>query len=116
MLACLADENFNGRILRALGRRIESFDVVRVQDTDLYGADDPTVLAGAARLGRILLTHDVATLVGHAYDRMARGQAVPGVLAVSSNHPMGPIVDDLELLILGCEPEEITQRVVFVPL
>jgi hypothetical protein len=41
-----ADENFNGRILERLGQRFEELDVVRIQDTDFYGAPDPTVLDG----------------------------------------------------------------------
>jgi hypothetical protein len=44
VLRLLADENFNGRILRALWRQIPNLDVVRAQDTALAGADDPTLL------------------------------------------------------------------------
>ena len=32
-----ADENFNGRILRALQRRLTDLDIVRVQDTERSG-------------------------------------------------------------------------------
>ena len=42
MLRFLADENFNGRNLRGLQRRIAELDVVRAQDLqELYGQDDP---------------------------------------------------------------------------
>lgn len=44
MLRFLADENFDGRIVRGLRRRSSRIDVVRVQDVDLGEADDPTVL------------------------------------------------------------------------
>jgi hypothetical protein len=40
----LADENFNGAIVRGLLRRNPEVDVVRVQDVGLTGSDDPTVL------------------------------------------------------------------------
>ncbi len=69
MLRLAADENFNGRILRGLQRRIPNLDVIRVQDTHLYGADDPSLLEWAAKESTIVLTHDLATLVGHAYER-----------------------------------------------
>jgi predicted nuclease of predicted toxin-antitoxin system len=58
MLRLLADENFNGSIIRGLLRRQPEMDVVRVQDVGLSGADDRLVLAWAANEGRVLLTHD----------------------------------------------------------
>jgi predicted nuclease of predicted toxin-antitoxin system len=62
MLRFAADENFNNNIIRGLLRRQPELDIVRVQDVGLRGADDPTVLEWAAQEGRILLTHDVATI------------------------------------------------------
>lgn len=61
MLRLLADENFNGDIIRGLLLRQPDLDLVRVQDVDLAGAEDPDVLAWAAENNRILLTHDRAT-------------------------------------------------------
>ena len=55
MLRFVTDENFNNRILRALLREDPDFDVVRVQDTEVYQADDPIVLEWAAQNGRVLL-------------------------------------------------------------
>jgi Domain of unknown function (DUF5615) len=57
MLRLLADENFNGRILRALKRQIPDLDVVRAQDTPLSGADDPALLEFAADEKRPLLIY-----------------------------------------------------------
>jgi Domain of unknown function (DUF5615) len=51
MLKLLADENFDNTILRGLLRRQPDIDIIRVQDTELYGANDPTVLAWAAKIG-----------------------------------------------------------------
>ena len=45
MLRLLADENFNGDIVRGLLRRRPELDLVRIQDVGLTGADDPSVLA-----------------------------------------------------------------------
>lgn len=45
MAKFLADENFNNQIVRGILRQNQSIDIVRVQDKDLSGADDPTVLA-----------------------------------------------------------------------
>ena len=64
----VADENFNGRILERLCQRFKDLDIVRIQDTDFYGAPDPAVLDWAAQEERIILTHDVQTLVNDAYE------------------------------------------------
>jgi predicted nuclease of predicted toxin-antitoxin system len=63
MLRLVADENFNNNIVRAILRRKVNIDIVRVQEVVLSGADDPTVLEWAAQQRRILLTHDVSTIV-----------------------------------------------------
>ena len=44
----LADENFDGRVIRALRRRDPGLDLVRAVDVGLGGAADPDVLAWAA--------------------------------------------------------------------
>jgi predicted nuclease of predicted toxin-antitoxin system len=82
MLRLAADENVNADIVRGLRRRFPELDLLRVQDVGLSGADDAAVLAWAARERRILLTHDVSTLVGLALKRVADGQPMPGIFAV----------------------------------
>jgi predicted nuclease of predicted toxin-antitoxin system len=84
MLRLAADENFNAGIVRGLLRRLPGLDIVRVQDVGLSGADDPAVLEWAAREGRIVLTHDMSTLVSLALERVAIGQPMPGVFAARS--------------------------------
>ena len=116
MLRLLADENFNGRILRALRRQIPDLDVVRAQDTPLSGTDDQTLLQLAADEGRILLTHDVETLVGYAWERVRSGMAMPGVIVALTNRPLGQVIEDLEILLLASQPEELEARILFLPL
>ena len=116
MLRLLADENFNGRILRALRRQIPDLDVVRTQDTPLYGTDDQTLLQVAADEGRVLLTHDIETLVGYAWERVRSGMAMPGVIVVLTNRPIGQVIEDLEVLLLASRPEELESQIRFLPL
>jgi predicted nuclease of predicted toxin-antitoxin system len=78
MLRLLTDENFNGSILRGLMRRKPEIDIVRVQDVGLSGVDDHAVLAWAAREGRVLLTHDQATVPKYAYERIEAGLPMSG--------------------------------------
>ncbi len=112
----LADENFNGRILRALRRRFPSLDVVRAQDTELSGADDPTLLQYAAKENRVVLTHDVETLVGYAWTRVRSGLPMPGVLVALTEKPIGQVIDDLELLLQAGRPEELAGQIRYLPL
>ena len=39
-----ADENFNNRVLRGLRRLYPNLDVLRIQDSEVFGMDDPAVL------------------------------------------------------------------------
>ncbi len=48
MLKLLADENFDNTIVRGLLRRRASLDIVRVQDVNLSGKDDLSILIWAA--------------------------------------------------------------------
>jgi hypothetical protein len=115
VLRLVADENFNGRILRALQRRIPDLDVVRVQDTPLLGTADPDLLTWAAAEGRVVLTHDVTTLVGHAVRRVRSGEIMPGVIIVGRRAAVGAIAADLEVLILAGGPEELDRQIAYVP-
>lgn len=116
MLKLAADENFNNDILRGLLRRNPEMDVVRVQDAGLSGADDPAVLAWAAAEGRVLLTHDVATMTRYAYERAARGEPMPGVFEVARTVPVALAIDDLLLLTEGSLEGEWEGQVRYLPL
>ena len=73
MIRFLADEDFNNNILRSLTRRMPQIDIVRVQDLEIRAASDDDVLARAARERRLVLTHDVNTLLGRAIERVELG-------------------------------------------
>ena len=112
----LADENFDNTIIRGLLRRDPNIDIVRVQDVGLSGDDDPTILAWAAQEGRVLLTHDVATITRYAYERVTKGQSMPGVIEVSLDAPIGWVIEDM-LLVLECSLEgELEGQVQYLPL
>ncbi|MGB7415771.1 MAG: DUF5615 family PIN-like protein [Thermosynechococcaceae cyanobacterium] len=111
----LADENFNGAILRGLIRRLPELDIVRVQDVGLIHADDPTILEWAANHQRILLTHDVATITLYAYERIKQELSMPGVVEVIATAPIGQIIRDLELFILCSQPGEYEGQILFIP-
>src|SRR5262249_4701622 len=116
MLRYAADENFNNDIVWGLLRRNWELDVLRVQDAGLAGADDPTVLAWAADTGRIVLTHDVKTITRYAYEWIARGESMPGVVEVSRLVPIGLVLDDLLLLAEASTEDEWQGQILYLPL
>ena len=116
MIRFLADENFNGKILRGVRRERPDADVLRVQDTTIYKAPDPEVLEWAAREGRVLLTHDIETMVGFANERIATGLSMPGVIAARDTLTIGQVIDDLLLILGASEMSDWDSRVVFLPL
>jgi len=116
MLRYAADENFNNDILRGLRRHDDRLDVFRVQDAELSATLDPILLDWAARENRIILSHDVSTMVGFAYDRVKAGQPMPGLFEVSRQVPLGEVIEDL-LLLARCSLEgEWEGQVLYLPL
>jgi hypothetical protein len=116
MLRLLADENFNGDIVRGSLLRQPVVDIVRAQDAGLAGADDPDVLAWAAANNRIILTHDRATIANHAFERVARGEAMPGVFILNDRFPVALAIQEVLLMVACSEQVEWRGRVVYLPL
>jgi hypothetical protein len=116
----LADENFNNDILRgirkALGENDFTFDVIRVQDTQVYQADDAAVLAWAAKEGCILLTHDAKTMPRSAYERVAANLPMPGVFIIDDLASIGEIIDELVTIIGASDAAEWQNLVFYLPM
>ena len=116
MVRFLADENFNNQIVRGILRQNPDIDIVLVQDVDLSGADDPTILAWAAQEERIVLTHDVATMTTFAYQRIQAKLSMPGLFEVSRRVSVGLAIEEI-ILIAECSIEgEWEGQVRFLPL
>lgn len=116
MLRLISDHNFNARILRGLRRRVPRLDVVRALNVGLACVEDPELLEWAAAEDRVLLTHDVNTIPGFAYDRINTGLPMPGVLLVPKSMPIGQAIDDLELAVTAQTPEDCQDQVTYFPL
>ena len=116
MTRFLADEDFDGRIVRGLIRRSPALDVLRVQDVNLASAHDAQVLAYAAEENRVLLTHDVTTMTAHAYRRIAEGMPMPGIFAVPQDVSVGEAIANLLLIAEYGLEGEWEGQVRFLPL
>ena len=103
-------------IVRALQRQVPHLDIVRAQQVGLAGADDPPVLAWAAAEGRVLLTHGRATMTQHAFERVAAGSRMPGVVNVRQDLPVGQMVEELLRLLECSRDDEWEGRMHYLPL
>jgi predicted nuclease of predicted toxin-antitoxin system len=115
MIKLLVDENFDNTIVRGLFRRNSMLDMVRVQDVGLSGVDDPSILEWAAQEGRVLLTHDVATITRYAYDRVRQRQPMPGVIEISTDAPIGRVIEDVLVLVECSQDGELEGQVQYLP-
>jgi len=115
-LRLLADENFNGDIVRGIFLRKPEVDLVRVQDVGLIGLDDPGILDWAAKNNRIVLTHDRATMSDHASARLAAGLDMSGVFIIGNRFPIGRAIDEILMLAECSGMHEWSGRAVHLPL
>lgn len=97
-------------------RRNPDIDIVCVQDIGLSGEDDPIVLEWAAEQGRVLLTHDVATITRYAYERLANNLAMPGVIEIYTDAPIGRVIEDLFIILECGVPKDLNGRIYYLPL
>jgi hypothetical protein len=74
------------------------------------------VLAFAAANGYLVVSHDVNTMPGPAYARVAAGDHLPGLLMVRQTQPIGPAIASLALIWSASEAEEWQGQVRFLPL
>jgi predicted nuclease of predicted toxin-antitoxin system len=116
MLPLAADEDLNGKIIRGLRRRLPDIDLVRVQDVGLSGHPDPEVLEWAATAGRVLITQDVSTMVGFAWDRVKGGLPMPGVIVRGKGVTIRQAIDELALAASRGTADDFRDQVRFLPL
>lgn len=116
MLPLLIDEDFNRDIIRGALRLEPRLDFVWVEEVGLKSSDDEIILAWAAEQRRVLITHDIRTMVGHAYARVAQAHSMPGVIAVRQLLSLGLAIEQLLITVICLEPSEINSQVRFIPL
>lgn len=110
-----ADADLNQIIVSAVLRRIPAIDFKTAMASALSGLTDPDVLGRAARDGRILVTHDVATMPQH-FGEFVQSQRSPGLIVVPQHLPVAQAADDLILVWTATEADEWVDRVVFLPI
>ena len=121
MLRFLLDEQLRGPLWSAILRHNAQgglpIDAARVGDpSDLpLGSDDPTVLLWAEREGRILLTEDVHTMLGHLATHLQSGHHSPGIFVISSGCSIKELVSSLELTAHAGDPDDHRDTITYIP-
>jgi hypothetical protein len=110
-----ADADLNQIIVSAVLRRVPTIDFRTATAAGLAGLADQEVLARAAHDGRILVTHDLATMPKH-FGEFVKSQRSPGLIVVPQHLPVGQAADDLILIWTVTEADEWIDRVVFLPI
>lgn len=82
----------------------------------MMAADDPAILEWAAKEGRILLTHDLATMTKYANERIEVGLPLAGVIFVRDTVPVAKVIDDLLTILGASEASDWENRTDFLPL
>ena len=112
----LADHDLNDHIVDGVSRREPILEFVRAREAGIADRPDAEVLDYAAGQRLIVVSHDVNTMLGHAYRRLAAGQPMPGLLMVQQVAAVNRVIDDLLLIWAGSEAEEWEGQVRFLPL
>ena len=82
----------------------------------MQGLQDPPLLREAALLHRMLVTHDHKTRPRHAYERVAAGAPMPGIIAVSDDLPIRQAIEQLHLVVECAEEHELENQGLYLPL
>ena len=113
----LADENFDNDILRGIRRRVAAFGVIRAQDVDeISGLDDPAVLAWATTNGRVVLTHDLSTMIPAMQEQVKRFASCSPIVFARDSLPVSLVIEEI-LLLDECSIEpDWAAGVIYLPL
>lgn len=115
----LLDEHVTPALGDAIRRSVPGLrlHVVGRGDAPHRGAPDPTLLVWIEQHNCFLVTNDRATLPTHLANHVAAGRHVPGVLVLPTRFlSWGQVLDDLTLVCLAAVPDELMDRLVYLPL
>ncbi len=98
------------------GLRLRGVDVLTAQEDNANKLSDPELLNRASALNRVLFTFD-DDLLAEAAKRQSSSIPFSGVIYTSPlNISIGACVKDLEIIAQSGEPEDLANRVEFLPL
>jgi predicted nuclease of predicted toxin-antitoxin system len=98
-----------------VGLLLRGIDVLTAYKDGAHELDDPELLDRADELGRVLFTMDDDLLV-EAVRRQREGSPFCGVIyAHQLRISIGACIHDLEIIAAAGDPEDLRNRVLFIP-
>jgi hypothetical protein len=113
-IAFYIDENVHRGITNGL--RIRDVDVLTVQADGRIGFRDPIILDRATELERVLFSQDDDFLAEATRRQQARKNFSGVVYAHKLRISVGDCIRDLEIIAKAAYPEELANRVQYLPL
>ena len=110
----LADANLDLDIAAGVLRRVPGLEFRLAADVIPPRMKDPDVLAVAASLGCILVSHDVHTMPRHFADYVSLHTS-PGLILSPFTVSVGRAIEDLVMIAHASEPHEWVGRIVWLP-
>jgi hypothetical protein len=110
-----ADADLNFDIVRAVRQREPTIDFASAQDAGFRGLSDPEILERAATANRVLVSHDRRTMLNHFRHYITARKPSPGLLIVSQNAPIEPVVEAIILLWAVLDYSELRDQVYHLP-
>ncbi|HYG75991.1 MAG TPA: DUF5615 family PIN-like protein [Planctomycetota bacterium] len=110
------DENVNRKLVRGILRHATELTVYQPQQFNLLGASDPEILSWAAGLNAVLLSQDAATVPLFAYERVAAGLEMTGVIIIPQHLPLRQAVDETRCCMLCLTDEEWLNTTLHLPI
>jgi Domain of unknown function (DUF5615) len=112
----LADHDLIDHIVSGVLRREPLIEFLRLRDLGMAAAGDSDVLEYAGNERLIVVSHDVGSMPAAAFERLAAGQTLAGLLLVRQRDSIAPIIESLVLVWAASEVEEWEGVVRFLPL
>ena len=112
----IADADLRRSMVIGLRTREPMIDLLTALEGGTLGLSDPEVLQVASREGRVLISHDRNTMVGHYFGLVRRGTRCPGLIVVSRDLREGEAIEDLVLIWGASSAHELCNQVRWVPL
>jgi hypothetical protein len=114
----LLDEHVPIALGLHLVRQEPSIELSRVGDgiAPSLSASDPELLRWIEAHDRVLVTNNRSTMPAHLESHLASGGHVPGIVQLPRLVSIAAIVADLVLLWSAASPEEIRDRIIYLPL
>jgi hypothetical protein len=113
----LADENFRNAIVRGLVRQAPGIDIIRAQDIlEIAGRDDPVLLRFATAQDRVVITHDLSTMIPARREQVGLASRCAPIVFVPDAMPVGAAIADLLLLDECAIEADWAAGVIYIPL